>query len=70
MDAFAQGLRRDKRLRYGTENVLRLSLVACPYLGDEEVRVLPDPEFQGVDRLAVRPLIKNAPVIPRPGPVD
>ena len=42
----------------------------CPYLGDEEVRAIPDPEFQGVDWLAVRPLIKNAPVIPRPGPVD
>ena len=42
----------------------------CPYLGDEEVRAIPDPEFQGVDWLAVRPLITNAPVIPRPGPVD
>jgi len=42
----------------------------CPYLGDEEVRAIPDPEFQGVDWLSVRPLIKNAPVIPRPGPVD
>ena len=42
----------------------------CPYLGDEEVRAIPDPEFQGVDWLSVRPLIKNAPVIPRPGPVE
>jgi len=42
----------------------------CPYLGDEEVRQIPDPEFQGVDWLAVRPLIQNAPVIQRPGPVD
>ena len=41
-----------------------------PYLGDEEVRAIPDPEFHGVDWLAVRPLIKNAPVLPRPGPVD
>lgn len=42
----------------------------CPYLGDEEVRQIPDPVFQGVDWLAVRPQIENAPVIPRPGPVD
>lgn len=42
----------------------------CPYMGDEEVRQIPDPEFQGVDWLAVRPVIKNAPVIVRPGPVD
>ena len=42
----------------------------CPYLGDEEVRQIPDPVFQGVDWLAIRPQIQNAPVIPRPGPVD
>jgi len=42
----------------------------CPYLGDEEVRELPDPAFQGVDWLAVRPRIKTAPRIVRPGPVD
>jgi hypothetical protein len=42
----------------------------CPYLGDEEVRQIPDPEFQGVDWLAVRPKIQNAPTITRPGPVD
>ncbi|MGD0088526.1 MAG: LamG-like jellyroll fold domain-containing protein [Planctomycetota bacterium] len=41
----------------------------CPYLGDEEVRCIPDPEFQGVDWLSVRPQIKNAPRIVRPGPV-
>lgn len=42
----------------------------CPYLGDSEVREIDDPVFQGVDWLAIRPLIKNAPVITRPGPVD
>lgn len=42
----------------------------CPYLGDEEVRAIPDPEFQGVDWLAIRPRITTAPVITRPGPVD
>ena len=42
----------------------------CPYRGDEEVRQIPDPEFQGVDWLAVRPRIQTAPRINRPGPVD
>ncbi len=42
----------------------------CPYMGDEEVREIPDPEFQGVEWLAIRPLIKNAPIITRPGPVN
>jgi hypothetical protein len=42
----------------------------CPYLGDEEVREIPDPAFQGVDWLAVRPKIATAPRLTRPGPVD
>jgi len=42
----------------------------CPYLGDEEVRQIPDPQFQGVDWLAIRPRIATAPRIPHPGPLD
>lgn len=42
----------------------------CPYRGDEEVRAIPDPIFQGVDWLSIRPKIQNAPQIIRPGPVD
>lgn len=42
----------------------------CPYRGTEEILELPDPEFQGVDWLAVRPRIHTAPTIVRPGPVD
>jgi hypothetical protein len=42
----------------------------CPYNGDEEVRQIDDPVFQGVDWLAIRPRIKTAPTIVRPGPVD
>jgi concanavalin A-like lectin/glucanase superfamily protein/hydrazine synthase alpha subunit-like protein len=42
----------------------------CPYWGVDEVREVDDPVFQGVDWLSVRPKIKNAPVIVRPGPVD
>ncbi len=42
----------------------------CPYQGDEEVRAEDDPVFQGVDWLAIRPLVKTAPVIVRPGPLE
>jgi hypothetical protein len=42
----------------------------CPYRGSEEVRAINDPEFQGVDWLAIRPRIRTAPRIVRPGPVD
>jgi len=57
------------------DEVSRRKLIAwidtmCPYRGDEEVRQIPDPVFQGVDWLAVRPLIETAPRIVRPGPVD
>ena len=42
----------------------------CPYRGSDEVRAIPDPQFQGVDWLAIRPKIRNAPTIVRPGPLD
>jgi len=42
----------------------------CPYRGEEEIRAIDDPVFQGVDWLSVRPRIKTAPRIVRPGPVD
>jgi hypothetical protein len=42
----------------------------CPYIGEEEIRQEPDPVFQGVDWLAVRPRMATAPKIVRPGPVD
>ena len=42
----------------------------CPYRGAEEVRRIDDPVFQGIDWLAVRPRIRTAPTITRPGPVD
>ena len=42
----------------------------CPYRGDEEVRAIPDPDFQGIDWLSIRPKIQTAPRIVRPGPVD
>ncbi len=42
----------------------------CPYRGDEEVRAIADPIFPGYDWLSIRPKIKTAPRITRPGPVD
>ena len=42
----------------------------CPYRGDQEVRAIDDPRFQGIDWLSIRPRIKTAPRIIRPGPVD
>ena len=42
----------------------------CPYRGEEEIREIPDPEFQGVDWLAIRPRVQTAPVIQRPGPIE
>jgi len=37
-----------------------------PFLGEEEIRVMPDPEFDGIDKLPIRPRLKTAPVIERP----
>jgi hypothetical protein len=38
----------------------------CPYLGEEEVRAMADPEFPGIEKLPIRPRLKTAPVIERP----
>ena len=38
----------------------------CPFLGDEEVRALGDPEFAGIDALPIRPRVRTAPVVERP----
>jgi hypothetical protein len=38
----------------------------CPYLGEEEIRAMPDPDFAGIEALPIRPRLKTAPVIERP----
>jgi hypothetical protein len=38
----------------------------CPYVGEEELRTMADPEFPGIDQLPIRPRVKTAPVISRP----
>jgi hypothetical protein len=38
----------------------------CPYLGEEELRALDDPDFPGIERLPIRPRVKTAPAVDRP----
>lgn len=38
----------------------------CPYLGDEELRQHPDPEFPGIELLPIRPRVASAPIVERP----
>ena len=38
----------------------------CPFMGEEEVRSLGDPDFPGIERLPIRPRVATAPVIIRP----
>jgi hypothetical protein len=38
----------------------------CPYLGEEEIRAMADPEFSGIEELPIRPRLRTAPVIERP----
>ncbi|MCY3020688.1 MAG: hypothetical protein NTW87_16850 [Planctomycetota bacterium] len=38
----------------------------CPFMGDEEIRALGDPNFPGIERLPIRPRVSTAPVIERP----
>lgn len=57
------------------DEISRLRLAAWidalgPFLGDDEIREIPDPIFQGIDWLAVTPKVRSAPRILRPGPLD
>jgi hypothetical protein len=38
----------------------------CPFMGEEELRALGDPDFVGIDELPIRPRVATAPVIERP----
>jgi hypothetical protein len=38
----------------------------CPYMSEEQVRALPDPDFPGIEQLPIRPRVKTAPVVERP----
>ncbi len=42
----------------------------CPYMGSDDIRAEEDPVFQGSDWLAIKPRLKTAPVVRRPGPLD
>ncbi len=52
-------------------SLLRLTLwvdTMCPCLSDEEISAEADPQFQGCEWLSIRPRLKTAPVVIRPGP--
>ncbi|MGQ9591047.1 MAG: hypothetical protein ACUVYA_12210, partial [Planctomycetota bacterium] len=38
----------------------------CPFLGEEELRAMPDPEFAGIEELPIRPRVRTAPRLERP----
>jgi hypothetical protein len=38
----------------------------CPYLGEEDLHQLPDPDFPGIELLPIRPRVATAPLIERP----
>jgi hypothetical protein len=38
----------------------------CPFMGEEEIRAIDDPDFAGISLLPIRPRVKTAPVIERP----
>jgi hypothetical protein len=51
------------------ESLLRLIAwvdACCPFMGDEELRALGDPDFPGIEELPIRPRVQTAPVIERP----
>ena len=54
-------------------SLLRLILwvdTMCPYLSDADIRAEEDPVFKGADWLAIKPRLKTAPVVIRPGPFN
>jgi hypothetical protein len=38
----------------------------CPFLGEDELRALADPDFPGIEQLPIRPRVASAPFIERP----
>ena len=38
----------------------------CPFMGEEELRALGDPDFPGIEGLPIRPRVATAPVVDRP----
>jgi hypothetical protein len=37
----------------------------CPYLGEDEVRAIADPDFEDIADLPVRPRVRSAPIVER-----
>ena len=60
-------------VRLSETELLRLIVwvdAVCPYMGSDDVRADEDPQFQGSDWLSVKPRLKTAPTVYRPGPFD
>ena len=56
-------------VRVDTESLQRIMVWvdACgPYCGEEEIRAMEDPDFDGIELLPIRPLVKTAPIVLRP----
>ena len=75
MDRLREGRITREELTPHLEEINQQKLIAwvdaiCPYMGDEEIRQIDDPVFPGIDWLSVRPRVRTAPRIIRPGPVD
>jgi len=45
--------------------IARVDAIA-PYRGEDEIRAIPDPEFEGIEDPAIRPRTRKAPHVPRP----
>jgi hypothetical protein len=56
-------------VRAGLDDLRRLMAwvdACCPFLGEEELRALGDPDFAGIDTLPIRPRVQTAPLVERP----
>ena len=56
-------------VRVGGEDLRRLMAwvdMSAPFMGEEELRALGDPDFPGIETLPIRPRVATAPVIERP----
>jgi hypothetical protein len=59
------------KVKVDSYSLLRLILwvdTMCPFRSDDAIRQEDDPQFQGSDWLAIKPRLKSAPVLIRPGP--
>ncbi len=67
VDLCASGKHYDVKVDRESLEKIMIWVDACgPYCGEEEIRAMDDPEFEGIERLPIRPRVKTAPVVLRP----